>query len=70
MNKIIINECSLCDKCFLKIDGKYFGYDDHPQYPETRYSDINKAYVFKRQSDALSMTSWLEGERFTLIPIR
>lgn len=69
-DKIIKNLCRIGDKCILEIDGSYFGYDDNHPYPETLYSDANEAYVFKNQSDALSLTSWFLGNEFTLIPIK
>ncbi len=68
-DKTIKNLCRIGDKCILEVDGKYFGYDNDPAYPETFYKDNKDAHVFKSQSDALGMTSWLSGEFFRLIPI-
>lgn len=69
-NKVIENTCRIGDKCILEIDGAYFGYDNDPSSPETRYKDRKDAHIFNSQSKALSMTSWLFGNKFKLIPIK
>lgn len=68
-HKLIENTCSIGDKCILEVDGRYFGYDNDPAYPETFYKSVDDAYVFKSQSDALGITSWLSGKEFKLIPV-
>lgn len=70
--KTIINLCNVGDKCVLEVDGRYFGYDKVivDPYPETFYSNIEDAYVFNQQSDALNVTTWISGKDFRLIPIK
>jgi len=65
--KFIENPCFCTDKCILEIDGRYFGYDSDPAYPETTYKEKEKAYVFKGTGQALEMTAWLSGEKFKII---
>lgn len=66
--KIIKNNCSTADKCILKIDGKYFGYNNHPQHSESTFKNIKNAYIFKNQHEALSITTWYSGSEFELLP--
>jgi hypothetical protein len=68
-NKVIENTCEIGDKCILEVDGKYFGYDNDPAYPETLYRTIEDAYIFNSQSDALGITTWLSGRCFKLIRV-
>ncbi|MGG0667815.1 hypothetical protein ABE073_04715 [Lederbergia citrisecunda] len=69
--KVIINKCESNDKCVLEIDGRYFGYDKVivDPYPETLYRNIEDAYVFKKPSEALELTSWHPGENFRILPV-
>lgn len=67
----IINKCTSSNqKCVLQIDDKYFGYDDHPQYPESRFKDINKAYIFRNYSEVNDILKWHPGKIFTIVPIK
>lgn len=67
-SKTIINHCSTIDMCVLKIDGRYFGYDHDPAYPESSFDDLKDAFVFASQKGALEITSWFSGKRFEIIP--
>src|SRR5699024_7386740 len=55
-------------KCLLKIDGRYFGYDSHPQYPETTYRSKEKGYEFESKESALMTAAWHPGYEFEIIP--
>lgn len=68
--KMIVNHCETGDRCILQIDEKYFGYDNHPQCPEALFKDVKKAYVFNSQRDALSVTTFMSGDVFTLLPFK
>ena len=70
MPKTILNNCEATDKCILEIDGKYFGYDTDPAYPESLFTDKSKAYEFKTPSEAFAITTWHSGEKFVLIPVK
>lgn len=68
--KLIINKCYTGHRCTLEIDGRYFGYDSTPAYPETTYSGIEDAHWFKCPKDALEVTTWYSGEVFIIEPVK
>jgi DNA-binding transcriptional regulator YiaG len=55
------------DDCILKIDNKFFGYDDHPQYPERTYKEIRKAYIFKSVDSVFNLLKWYPHEKYEII---
>lgn len=63
-----------CDGYVLKVNEKYFGYDNHPQYPEAEFEDLQKAYVFKNQESIESLLGWYKkgkvGAKFKIIPVK
>lgn len=68
--KVIKNLCSIgSEECVLKVDGRHFGYDRDPAYPESFYKNIEEAYVFNNVEYALSITTWLSGEEFVILPV-
>ena len=70
MSKTIVNNCNTGERCILEINGFYFGYDNHPAYPETIYKEKEKAHIFNAQRDALAITTWHSGKDYVLHPVR
>lgn len=64
--KIIENYCDAPLPCILQIDDEYFGYDNDPAYPEATFKDIKDAHIFKNPSNALSVTTYMSGNRFKI----
>lgn len=53
----------------LKLDGKYFGYDSSPQYPEALFSSPRKAHVFHSNEDIKELLSWYPHKKAKIIDL-
>ncbi|MBX0320137.1 hypothetical protein [Shouchella clausii] len=53
----------------LKLDGKYFGYDSNPQYPEALFSTPKKAHVFHSKEDIKELLSWHPHKKSQIIDL-